>query len=44
MLYIKLKGPCVATFPNTEETVEDSTWSGVFLTDVVVFRNVVYTV
>ena len=39
--YIKYERPCLTTFPNTEKRVENTTCSGVFLTNSEVFGNVV---
>ena len=32
--YMKHKRPCVTTFTKTEERVENTIWSGVFLTNI----------
>ena len=37
----KHERPCLTTFPNTEKRVENTTRSGVFLTNFEVFGNVV---
>ena len=39
-LYIKHEGECFITFPDTEKRVENTTCSGVFLTNFEVFGNV----
>jgi len=40
-MYIKHERPCLTTFRNSEERVENTTCSGVFLASFEVFENVV---